>query len=329
MHSSKSEHAPPDTWAIAIHAGAGVIDKDAPAEEIEGTRVDLEEALRLGQRMLADGASGLDTVEAVVMMLENNPRFNAGKGAVYTADGHHELDASIMNGETLACGAVAGVTSIKNPIRLARRVMEKTRHVLLAQAGAEAFADSQPDIERVDQEYYSTQKRFDSWQRWQAEQAKSAAVTDPAERSTSDPENLWKSTVGCVVLDRAGNLAAATSTGGMTGKRFGRIGDSPIIGAGTYAANDTCAVSCTGTGEEYIRHNVARDIADRMRYLGQTTEQAAHAVIFDVLQPDDGGVIVVGADGSISMPFNTNGMFRGAANSAGRFDVAIWEHPLR
>ncbi|MFT5197515.1 MAG: beta-aspartyl-peptidase (threonine type) [Planctomycetota bacterium] len=321
----KPEPAQRQAWAIAIHAGAGVISKDSPQEQIDGNREGLREALELGQQMLAAGATGLDTVEAVITVLENNPRFNAGKGAVFTAEGRHELDSSIMDGATLGCGGVTGVTTVKNPIQLARCVMEKTRHVLFAAQGAEAFADTQPQIERVGQDYFSTEKRAESLESWRKRQS---ALTTPEQRHAmaSDEEAArWKSTVGCVVLDASGNLAAGTSTGGMTGKRFGRIGDSPLIGAGTYANNDTCAVSCTGTGEEYIRHNVARDIADRMRYGNRSAQEATSEVVFDVLQPDDGGVIVVDKNGSIVMLFNTDGMFRGAADASGRFDISIWE----
>jgi beta-aspartyl-peptidase (threonine type) len=309
------------SWAIAIHAGAGVIAKNSPKEEIEGAREGLRQALEVGRALLASGAEGVDVVEAVISVLEDNPRFNAGKGAVYTAEGRHELDASIMDGATLGCGAVTGVSTVKNPIRLARRVMDQTRHVLLAMAGAEAFADTQLDIKRVPSSYFDTEKRFQSLQDWRKRQTPLSLL----DRESEDETNLWKSTVGCVVLDQAGNLAAGTSTGGMTGKRYGRVGDSPLIGAGTYANNDTCAVSCTGSGEEFIRHNVARDIADRMRYGKQSADQAANAVIFEVLQPGDGGTIVVDKDGSIVMLFNTSGMFRGAANASGRFDIAIWE----
>ncbi len=314
-----------EAWAIAIHAGAGVISKDSPKEKIDGARAGLQEALEKGRSMLASGASGLDTVEAVITILENNPRFNAGKGAVFTAEGHHELDSSIMDGATLGCGGVTGVRTVKNPIQLARKVMEETRHVLLAHAGAEAFADTQPEIERVAPDYFSTEDRARSLEKWRKRQASLQTPSQRHAMASAEEAARWKSTVGCVVLDQAGNLVAGTSTGGMTGKRFGRIGDSPLIGAGTYANNDTCAVSCTGTGEEYIRHNVARDISDRMLYGNRSAEEAANEVIFEVLQPDDGGVIVVGADGSIVMVFNTGGMFRGAANASGRFDIAIWE----
>lgn len=313
---TESQPVEAPSWAIAIHAGAGAMDRDSSPEAIEAAREALRRAVRLGSGMLEQGSTGLDTVEAVIQVLEDYPRFNAGRGAVFTADGRHELDASIMDGSNLACGAVAGVRTVKNPIRLARRVMEGTRHVLLAGDGAEAFADTQADIVRVAPDYFSTEERRESLERWKQRQASASDI---------EVENEWKSTVGCVVLDQYGHLAAGTSTGGMTGKRFGRVGDSPIIGAGTFADDRTCAVSSTGTGEEYIRHSVARDISDRMRYLGFDAQTAAQQVIHEVLQPDDGGVIVVGSDGSIALVFNTEGMFRGAADSTGFFGVGIWE----
>lgn len=322
-------------WAIAIHGGAGVIPKDGKPEEIAAAKQGLRDALGLGREMLRRGESALDTVEAVVMSMEDNPSFNAGAGAVYTAEGKHELDSSIMNGADLGCGGVTGVVTVKNPIKLARRVMESSSHVLFGGAGAEKFADLHADIERVENSYFDTDRRWDSLERWLKkrelpiptrgeEPAVPVEASSPVYVLAGEP-GQWKSTVGCVVLDSEGNLAAATSTGGMTGKRFGRIGDSPLIGAGTYANNDTCAVSCTGTGEEYIRHGVARDIADRMRYGGKSAQESAEAVVFDVLEPGDGGVIVVGSDGSIALVFNTEGMFRGAADSEGRFDIGIWE----
>ncbi|MEZ6002678.1 MAG: isoaspartyl peptidase/L-asparaginase [Planctomycetota bacterium] len=298
------------TWSIAIHAGAGTIDRDAPQAKIDQAKAGLQAALDLGTRMLESGASALDTVEAVILVLEDDPQFNAGRGAVFTATGGHELDASIMDGTNLGCGAVTGVTTVRHPITLARRVMEQSPHVLFAGPGAEAFADTQADIERVPGTFFDTDARREALERWKQRQA--------------EAKETFKSTVGCVVLDRAGNLAAGTSTGGMTGKRFGRVGDSPIVGAGTYADNKTCAVSCTGTGEEYIRHGVARDIAARMAYLGNSPTEAAHAVIHTVLQPEDGGVIVVGRNGSIAMEFNTGGMYRAAGDSTGRREVAIW-----
>ncbi len=333
------------TFAIAIHGGAGVLDKVAPPEEREAYARSLGEALALGVEMLKAGRSALDTSEAVVMFLENDPKFNAGRGAVFTAEGRNELDASIMDGATLKCGAVAGVTTVKNPIHLARRVMEKTRHVILSREGAEAFASSLgPDIARVDPSYYFTEKRWRTLEevlreRGEPMPALPKGVTlsagdgmdgQPGARSvaggqrTRDPRVTY-GTVGCVALDSAGNLAAATSTGGMSGKRWARIGDSPIIGAGNYANNESCAVSGTGTGEEFIRHGVARDISDRMRYKGISLNQAANEVVHGVLKPDDGGIIAVSRSGEIAMVWNSEGMFRGAADSGGRFEVGIWD----
>lgn len=297
-------------FAIAIHGGAGVIDKGGPEAERDSYTLSLERALRHGRDRLAAGDSALDVVESVVRMLEDDPNFNAGKGAVFTEDGRHELDASIMDGKNLACGAVAAVRTVKNPISLARAVMERTKHVMLASDGAEQFATI-AGVERVDPSYFDTDKRKKALEKFLENRKREQ------ERS--------RGTVGCVALDTSGNLAAATSTGGMTGKRFGRIGDSPVIGAGTYADNKTCAVSCTGTGEEFIRHVVAYQVSALMRYAGMSVDKAARTVIFERLQPDDGGLIAVSRTGEISMPYSSSGMFRGAADSTGRFGVAIWE----
>jgi beta-aspartyl-peptidase (threonine type) len=233
---------------------------------------------------------------------------------VFTEDGRHELDASIMDGRTLSCGAVAGVRTVKNPIALARLVMEKTPHVLLMGDGAEQFAAS-VGVERVDPTYFDTDRRRKALEEFLKKRKQKEDNAPPKSRST----------VGCVALDLQGNLAAATSTGGMTGKRFGRVGDSPIIGAGTYANNATCAVSCTGTGEEYIRLVAAYDVSALMQYGHLNVDQAAHTVIFERLKPDDGGLIAVSHTGEIAMPFNTNGMFRAAADSNGRFEILIWD----
>jgi len=295
-------------WALALHGGAGTIPRDLPEEQVGQYRESLERALRLGASMLDEGASAVDTVEQVIRLLEDDPLFNAGKGAVYNHEGVHELDASIMNGADLACGAVAGVTTVRNPISLARLVMERSGHVLLAGAGAEAFADEM-GVPRVDQQYFHTERR-----REQLERA--------LERETAAAEH---GTVGCVVLDREGNLAAGTSTGGITAKRYGRVGDSPVIGAGTYADNRTCAVSATGKGEEFIRHGVAFSVSALMAHRGLGLQEAAERVIHDELQPGDGGIIAVGHDGSIAMVFNTAGMYRGAADASGRFEIAIWD----
>ena len=296
-------------YAIAIHGGAGTISKNIPEAEKQEYLKSLSAALKLGQDVLAAGGTSLDAVEKVVRFLEDDPKFNAGKGAVFTHDGTHELDAAIMDGRNLACGSVAGLTTVKNPISLARMVMEKTPHVFLAGPGAERFADEMK-VERAKPDYFFVQKRYDQWQEELAKEK--ANVKD-------------RDTVGAVALDKHGNLAAATSTGGLTNKRWGRLGDVPVIGAGTYANNRTCAISATGQGEEFIRHNVSHDISALMEYKGMTLQQAAEEVIHRKLKPGDGGVIGVGRDGSLALVFNSEGMYRGAADSNGRFEVKIWE----
>jgi L-asparaginase / beta-aspartyl-peptidase len=322
---TRSFEGAPNRSALAIHGGAGVIDKDTPAEKKAQYVQGLSIALRAGQEGLARGDSALDVCERVVRILEDNPLFNAGKGAVYTENERHELDASIMDGSTLACGAIAGVQTIKNPISLARLVMERSGHVLLVGDGAEAFASQmQPlpeaagRIERVPNSYFDTPARHEALRKKLEERGSQLPP------SLTDRTPDYRGTVGCVALDIRGNLAAATSTGGMTAKRWGRVGDSPIIGAGCYADNRTCAVSCTGTGEEFIRHGVARTIANLIEMRGLSARDAATEVVHRRLQPDDGGVIIVSRTGEIAMVFSTIGMFRGAADSQGRFDVSIW-----
>jgi beta-aspartyl-peptidase (threonine type) len=311
--SPEPETAAPE-WAIAIHGGAGVISKDLPDSVRLDYEASLTAALEAGKTMLADGQASLDVVEAVVRILEEDPRFNAGRGAVYTADGVHELDAAIMDGRDLSCGAVAGVTTVRNPITLARKVMTDTPHVFLIGAGAEAFAD-QVGVERVPNSFFDTEHRREALQRAKEQEAAGHQAS----------LNSRYGTVGAVALDKAGNLAAATSTGGMTNKRFGRVGDVPVIGAGTYANNATAAISATGTGEEFIRHAVAHQISAQMEFGGKTLAQAAEFVVFHKLKPGDGGIISVSKTGEIAMMFNSEGMFRGAADSNGRFEVAIWE----
>lgn len=321
------------SYAIAIHGGAGYIPRDVPAEQRTAIVASLERALAEGRAMLERGEPALDVVEHVVALLEDDPLFNAGRGAVFTAEGRNELDASIMEGSGLRCGAVAGVTTVRNPIRLARRVMMDTRHVLLAREGAERFADT-TDLERVDPAYFYTAGRWADLERVLKERGEpipqrppGAAVTTatplPSDAPIGSP--LGFGTVGCVALDKAGNLAAATSTGGLTAKRFGRIGDSPVIGAGTYADNQTAAVSSTGTGEEYIRRAVAYDVCAQMRYGGRTLERAARDQIFGRLEPDVGGLIAVSHRGEIAMFTNTGSMPRAEADSRGLFRVMIWE----
>jgi beta-aspartyl-peptidase (threonine type) len=310
-------------WALALHGGA--LDEVAkiPVDRRRSMEDSLAAALRQGREILASGGSSLDAVERVVKVLEDDPLFNAGKGAVYNAAGGHELDASIMDGRTKACGAVAGVSTVKNPVTLARFVMTRTRHVLLIGAGAEQFADEMK-VERVDNRYFDTDYQFERWQRRKADEAQ-AAPPKPNKPDQPDKPNKpdKKGTVGCVALDQAGNLAAATSTGGLTNKRFGRVGDSPIIGAGTYADNATCAVSCTGTGEEFIRHGVAHDVHARVLYKRQPLAAAVSDVLRKTLQPDDGALIAVGADGQLVADFNTDGLSRGLADSTGRFEVKL------
>lgn len=304
----KTQAAARPSWSLAIHGGAGTIPKNIPESEREEYLKSLRAALEVGRKVLAGGGTSLDAVEQVVRTLEDNPLFNAGKGAVFTHEGTNELDAAIMDGRNLACGSVAGVRTVKNPISLARLVMEKSPHVFMVGQGAEAFA-AEMKVEKVDPKYFFTQRRWDQLQ----------------EALRKEKEAKPKGTVGAVALDVHGNLAAATSTGGMTNKRFGRLGDVPVIGAGTYANNRTCAISATGWGEQFIKHTVAHDISALMEYKGLTLQQAADEVIHRKLQKDDGGVIGVAKDGSIALVFNSAGMYRGAADSNGRFDVAIWE----
>lgn len=306
--SSTTEVAPRVQWALAIHGGAGVIPKTMEDDRKQEYVQALEAALQLGKDSLAAGESSLDVVEKVVAQLEDSPLFNAGKGAVFTHEGSHELDAAIMDGRDLNCAAVAGLKTIKNPIHLARKVMTETHHVFFVGDGAEAFAD-EVGVERVDQDYFFVQRRHDQWQR-------------ALERAKEEDKH---GTVGAVALDMDGNLAAATSTGGLTNKRFGRVGDVPVIGAGTYANNATAAISCTGYGEQFIRHNVAHDVSAIMEYRGVGIQEAAEAVIHGKLDKGDGGLIAVGHDGTIALVFNSEGMFRGAADSSGLSEVAIWE----
>lgn len=319
-------------FAIALHGGAGKSPEAADREAVERS---LGAALDLGVKLLKEGGTSLDAVERVIRFLEDDPLFNAGRGAVFNAAGGHELDASIMDGRTRACGAVAAVRTVRNPISLSRLVMEKTRHVLLAADGAERFADEM-QVERVENTWFDTDKQRRAWDRVKTEEAKAeAAKAEAAKQSRAtiapsaslatnhSPPTLHYGTVGCVVLDTHGNLAAGTSTGGLTNKRFGRVGDSPIVGAGTYADNATCAVSCTGIGEQFIRHAVAYDISARLAYRQQPLAEAIHEILTKRLNPSDGGIIAVGADGTIAMDFSTAGMARAAADWRGRREVKI------
>ncbi|HEX6962633.1 MAG TPA: isoaspartyl peptidase/L-asparaginase [Lacipirellula sp.] len=306
-------------YAIAVHGGAGawasITEEDRAATEAELRRV-----VALGRDRLAAGESSLDVVERVVAELEDSLYFNAGRGATFNALGQHELDASIMDGRNLDCGAVAGVSSVKNPVKLARAVMAETKHVMLIGAGADAFAKSHR-LELVAPEYFWTPRQRERLQKWQARHVDGARA--PAEEDEPESIEEHHGTVGCVALDRDGHLAAATSTGGLEGKLPGRIGDSPVIGAGTYADDATCAVSCTGVGEEFIRRAVAYDIAARMRYADSTLEQAVSVQFDERLRPNDGGLIAVDRNGRIAIRFNTAKMARAAADSTGRLEATL------
>jgi beta-aspartyl-peptidase (threonine type) len=308
---------------FVIHGGAGVIKKGSLTPEQEKEyRAKLEEAVTAGYKALQAGKTSVEAVEIAIRILEDSPVFNAGKGAVFTADGKNELDASIMDGKTLMAGAVAGLHHVKNPISLARAVMEKSPHVMMIGDGAEQFAKEQK-IELVDEKYFFTQRRWDELQ-----QAKKSENGKPgvALKGYSEPLAKTFGTVGAVALDKFGNIAAGTSTGGMTNKKYGRVGDSPIIGAGTYANNNTCGVSATGWGEFFIRLDVARDISAMMEYRALPVQQAAEMVMKKVQNlGGDGGVIAMDRFGNIGISFNSDGMYRAYINSEGKAVVEIYK----
>ncbi|MDA7918640.1 isoaspartyl peptidase/L-asparaginase [Mariniblastus sp.] len=308
-------------YSIVIHGGAGSSAANASPFQVKQRKASLTKALDQGVAVLSSGGTALDAVESVLKILEDDPQFNAGKGAVFNAAGDHELDASIMDGKTKACGAVAGVKTVKNPISLARLVMTETRHVLLAGPGAEEFAEQQ-GVEFVPTDYFDTPGAKKSWERYKLRmKSRTSGLNKNADGAL---ESSWKmGTVGCVALDGEGSIAAGTTTGGMTYKKFGRIGDSPIVGAGTYADNATCGVSATGIGEQYIRNAVAYDVSAQMKYKGATLQEAVDDNLRRRLNKNDGGLIAVDKDGNIAMGFNTAGMARAAADSKGRYEV-IW-----
>jgi len=300
-------------WSIAIHGGAGTLQRDAMTPEREAAyTASLQAALDAGAAILRDGGSSEDAVLAVITLLEDDPLFNAGRGAVLTWDGGISHDASIMLGEDRRAGAIAGVSTIRHPILLARAVMEDGRHVFLSGEGAEVFAGDR-DLERADPEWFITIPRVEALERYRAQEV-----------TLADDEHRY-GTVGAVARDRAGNLAAGTSTGGMTGKRWDRIGDSPIIGAGTYADNRACAVSATGSGEYFIRAVVAKSICDLMRLTGMGPGEAGDNLMAEVAElGGSGGVIVVSAQGETAFSFNTSGMYRGRADSTGVNEIGIF-----
>jgi beta-aspartyl-peptidase (threonine type) len=319
--AAPSESAPPEgaRVVLVIHGGAGAMPRDKMTRDKEAAyRADLEAALRAGYKELQrDGGTSLDAVEAAIRVMEDGGHFNAGKGSVYNHDGHCELDAAVMEGKLRRAGAVASVTTIRNPIAAARAVLEKSPHVFLVGRGAEVFA-AERGLKIVEPSYFGTPER---WQQLQD------ALKEEEKKERSRPKERHMGTVGAVALDRQGDLAAGTSTGGMTNKRFGRVGDSPVIGGGTYADNEACAVSCTGHGEVFIRHAVAHDIVARMKYLKQSVAEAAQAAL-DGLPPEKGGaggLIALDAQGRFAAPYNTPGMFRGWITADGTVRVLIYD----
>ena len=306
-------------FSIAIHGGAGTIHKSQMSDEKEAAyRAALSLALNKGHDSLAEGNSALDAVEIAVSSLEDSPLFNAGKGAVFTNEGKHEMDASIMEGKSLSAGAVAGVEGIKNPIQLARKIMEASDHVFLAGNGALEFAKEQ-GFSLMSDEYFYDELRYQQWQE--------ALKNDVVQLDHSPLQENKFGTVGAVALDQFGNVAAATSTGGMTNKKFGRVGDSPMIGAGNYANNNTCAVSCTGSGEFFIRGVVAYDVSCLMEYKGLSLSEACKEVVHNRLLKigGDGGLIAVDKTGALCLDFNTDGMYRGLKKSSGEELIEIYK----
>lgn len=311
-------------FGIVIHGGAGTILKENMSDSLEQAYKDkLEEAIKTGHEILANGGTALEAVQRTINVMEDSPLFNAGKGAVFTNEGKNELDSSIMDGKTLNAGAAAGVTNVRNPINLAYEVMTNSEHVLLSGKGAEEFAKEQ-GLEIVDPEYFYTENRFKSMERARErakEKSNKTAFYDPFVKDEKF------GTVGCAALDKNGNLAAGTSTGGMSNKKYNRIGDAPIIGAGTYANNKTVAISSTGWGEYFIRGVVAYDISAMMEYKGVSLKEATHEVIQNK-QPElggSGGIIAIDNKGNVSMEFNTAGMYRATMNANGDLEIGIYE----
>ncbi|SMD07250.1 isoaspartyl peptidase/L-asparaginase family protein [Pedobacter africanus] len=317
-------------YILVIHGGAGTILKKNmdPAKEAAYV-TQLTKALQKGYEVIRGGKTSLDAVEAAIRVLEDSPLFNAGKGAVFTHDGRNELDAAIMDGKTLGAGAIAGVTTIRNPISAARAVMEKSSHVMMIGLGAEKFA-RQCNLELVDPAYFYTRERWEGLQKALKEDSTKAVLDHGNKKSQRTEVAAYKDnkfgTVGAVALDKMGNLAAGTSTGGMTNKKYGRVGDSPIIGAGTYANNLTAAISCTGWGEFYIRSVVAHDVSAMMEYKGLSVAEASALALEKVAKlGGEGGIIALDKNGRIAMPFNTAGMYRGSVTENGKIEVEIYK----
>jgi len=314
-------------FSIVIHGGAGtILKKNLSPEKEAAYKAKLEEAIRTGYEILKNGGTSLDAVTKTINVMEDSPLFNAGKGAVFTHEETNEMDASIMDGQTLNAGASAGTTTVKNPIDLARSVMDDSPHVMLSGKGAEIFA-SENGLEIVDPSYFYTERRFKSLQKIKATEKVELDHDDKAAFYDSDIKDSKFGTVGCAALDKYGNLAAGTSTGGMTNKRWGRIGDAPIIGSGTYANNATCAVSSTGWGEYFIRAQVAHDISAMMEYKEVSLKEAAREVIHNKMGKlgGTGGIVAVDKNGNVAMVFNTAGMYRATMNDKGELVLKIYK----
>ncbi len=327
--ATAANETPAVKYVMAIHGGAGTILKENMTPEKEAAyKAALTEALQTGYQQLKSGKSSLDAVEATIHIMEESPLFNAGKGAVFTHDGKNELDAAIMDGKTLAAGAVAGITTVRHPISAARAVMEKSEHVMLVGPGAEKFAQ-EAGLEIVSPKFFYTQERWDGLQKAiENDPAKSQLDHDGKTSLKLGIENIDNKfgTVGAVALDNNGNLAAGTSTGGMTNKKYGRVGDAPIIGSGTYANNITAAISCTGWGEFYIRNVVAYGISALMEYKGLPVAEAAQTMLDKVAEMGgDGGLIALDKNGNVSLPFNTAGMYRGTVTEDGKIEIKIYK----
>jgi beta-aspartyl-peptidase (threonine type) len=319
-----------NNYILVIHGGAGTILKSQMSPEREKAYKEaLTQALQKGYSILQKGGSSLDAVTAAVMLMEDSPLFNAGKGAVFTNEGRNEMDAAIMDGRNQSAGSVAGITVVKNPILAARAVMEKSNHVMMVGPGAEKFAASQ-GLEIVDPSYFYTEERWKALQRVKMEDSLKTELDHGNKKATSfefTNKDSKFGTVGAVALDQQGDLAAATSTGGMTNKKFGRVGDAPIIGSGTYANNLTCAISCTGWGEYFIRAVVAKTISDMMEFGNRSLKDASNEMIMKKIPAmgGDGGLIAVDKNGNYNMPFNTEGMYRGVIHSDGKIEVEIYK----
>jgi len=316
-------------YVMVIHGGAGtILKKNMTPEKEAAYTAALTLALQKGYEQIKAGKTSLDAVEAAIHVLEDSPLFNAGKGAVFTHDGRNEMDAAIMDGKTLMAGAVAGVTVIRNPISAARAVMEKSEHVMMVGPGAEAFA-KQSGLTIVDPKYFFTEERWKGLQEAIKEDSVKAVLDHGSKKSMklgTINRDYKFGTVGAVALDHMGNLAAGTSTGGMTNKKYGRVGDSPIIGAGTYANNETAGISCTGWGEFYIRNVVAHDISAMMEYKKVSVSEASKAVLDKVgKMGGDGGLIAMDRKGNVAMPFNTEGMYRGTVTAEGKIEIQIYK----